>query len=394
MRHAVLALAFSAITSACPVALEAQERFTTDVLLRKEDFGAVRVSPDGRWVAMEVQAPYDQAPAYTLAQYTFVSLSRVEVFDTTSRTVRHVLADPGHAAGFRAGPFSPNGDRMVVYRLEADRWTLGILETRTGAVRWTELTPEETQFGRTVAWRTADELLVVSRPDHSLPIAFKIGGQAQARTRALWEDTASGARVGATYIPSGALRDTRDQAVPLQLVRLDLNTGDQTVLAEGAIYDLMLSPDRRRVAVLEEREDLQPVAGRPVRVGDPMRRRALRLIDLEIGEIPLARSLDYAPYFLSWRPDSGAILAFARADSQADYEDGGDYVVVTVDGRVETLGRNRHTPALVRSVWGEPIALGGWRASAPSCACGMMTGAHAGDRPTASPICPPSPPTG
>lgn len=365
MRRAALALALAAIAFACPVAAEAQERFTTDVLLRKEDFGAVRVSPDGRWVAMEIQAPYDQAPTYTLAQYTFVSLSRVEVFDTTSRTVRHVLADPGHAAGFRAGPFSPDGDRMVVYRLAADRWTLGILETRTGAVRWTDLTPEETQFGRTVAWRTADELLVVSRPDHSLPIAFKIGGQAQARTRALWDDTASGARVGATYIPSGALRDTRDQAVPLQLVRLDLKTGDQKVLAEGAIYDLMLSPDRRRLAVMEEREDLQPVPGRPVRVGDPMRRRALRLIDLETGEVPLAPSLDYAPYFVSWRSDSGAILAFARADSETDFEDGGAYVVVTVDGRVETVDRHRHTPDLVRSVWGEPVALGGWRDNVP-----------------------------
>lgn len=366
MRRTALWLAFAAgVAVACPaVSQTPSDRFTADVLLRKEDLGSVRVSPDGRWVAMEVQSRYDAAPSYTFAQYTSVSLSHVEVFDTASRIRRHVLRDADHNAGYVVGPFSPDGRRLVVYRLTQDSWSLGILAMDTGAVEWTAITPEESQFGRTVAWRGPDELIVIARPDHSLPIAFKIGGQAQARTRELWANTASGRRVGATYIPSGALRDSRAQAAPLELRRLDLATGDQSVLAEGAIYDFMLSPDQRQVAVMEEREDLQPEAGLPIRVGDPMRRRALRLIDLDIGEIPLTRSLDYSPYFLSWRPDSGALLAFARPPGTGDFEDQGAYVVIGPDGRVDQLARDVHDPAIVRSIWGEPVGLGGWRGNA------------------------------
>jgi dipeptidyl aminopeptidase/acylaminoacyl peptidase len=367
MRRTAPWLALAAgIAVACPALGQTpSDRFTADVLLRKEDLGSVRVSPDGRWVAMEVQSRYDAAPTYIFAQYTSVSLSHVEVFDTATRTTRHVLQDAGHGAGYVAGPFSPDGRRMVVYRLAQDSWSLGVLAMDTGAVEWTNLTPEESQFGRTVAWRGSDELIVITRPDHSLPLAFKIGGQAQARTRELWANTASGRRVGATYIPSGALRDSRAQAVPLELRRLRLATGDQTVLAKGAIYDFILSPDQRRVAVMEEREDLQPQAGRAIRVGDPMRRRALRLIDIDAGEILLTRSLDYAPYFLSWRPDSGALLAFARPAGGADFEDHGAYVVLGPDGRVEELAGDAHDPAIVRSLWGEPVALGGWRGDTP-----------------------------
>lgn len=366
MRRTTLGLALAAgMAVACPVVGQPAERFTADVLLRKEDLGSVRVSPDGRWVAIEVQARYDAAPTYLFAQYTSVSLSRVEVFDTISRTTRHVLGDSEHGAGYVVGPFSPDGRRLVVYRLTHDSWSLGILAMDTGAVEWTSITPEESQFGRTVAWRGSDELIVIARPDHSLPIAFKIGGGAQARTRELWANTASGTRVGATYIPSGALRDSRAQATPLELRRLNLTTGDQTVLAKGAIYDFMLSPDQRRLAVMEEREDLQPEPGRAIRVGDPMRRRALRLIDMNGGEIPLTRSLDYGPYFLSWRPDSGALLAFARPTGAADFGEQGAYVLIGPDGRVDVLPREDEHPMIVRSIWGEPVALGGWREDTP-----------------------------
>lgn len=122
MRRTALWLALAAsVAVACPAVGQApSDRFTADVLLRKEDLGSVRVSPDGRWVAMEVQSPYDAAPSYIFAQYTSLSLSHVEVFDTVSRTRRHVLRDADHTAGYVVGPFSPDGRRLVVYRLAQD----------------------------------------------------------------------------------------------------------------------------------------------------------------------------------------------------------------------------------------------------------------------------------
>lgn len=366
MRRIACCLALAAgMAFACPAAAQTPRPFDVDGLLRKEDLGAARVSPDGRWVAVGVQGRYDALPAYTFAQYNWIALSRLEVFDAVSGQPRHILSDPDHEAGYIAGPFSPDGRRMVVYRLTTDRWSLGVLSLETGAVRWTDLSPEESQFGRTVAWRNADELLGIFRPDHSLPIAFRIGNQAQDRVRALWEATESGRRVGGTWIPSGARRNQRSQPPPLQLRSLNLATGEDRVLAEGAIYDFMLSPDRSRLVVMEEREDLQPQPGVAVRVGDPMRRRALRLIAMEGPEVRLDRDLDFSPYFMSWRPDSGAVLAFARPPGGGDFEDDGAYVVIDTEGHVTEPGARTGRPALVRSIWGEPVALGGWLADVP-----------------------------
>ena len=113
MRRTALWLALAAgVAVACPAVGQApSDRFTADVRLRKEELGSVRVSPDGRWVAMEAQSRYDAASSYIFAQYTSVSLSHVEVFDTVSRTRRHVLRDADHTAGYVVGPFSPDGRR-------------------------------------------------------------------------------------------------------------------------------------------------------------------------------------------------------------------------------------------------------------------------------------------
>jgi dipeptidyl aminopeptidase/acylaminoacyl peptidase len=386
MRRTALLLAFAAgVACACPAAGQSPSTFTADVLVRKEGLGRVRVSPDDRWIAFEVQAPYDTASVYRYAQSNHVFLTDIAVYDAQSRTVRYRLQSEDRTAGHVAGPFSPDGRRMVVYRLTRDRWTLGVLDLETGAVEWTGFTPEETQFGRSVGWRSPDELIVVTRPDHSLPILFKVGFQPQERISDLWAATESGTRVGAAYIPSGARRDTRAQALPLQLRLVNIATDETRLLAEGAIYDFMLSPDGRRLAIMEEREDLQPDPRQAVRVGDPMRRRALRLLDLDGGtETALDRSLDYSPYFLTWREDSNALLAFARSPGAGDFGAAGGYVVIGADGRVDDLAPGAGSPAIARSIWGEPVALGGWRGREPILRVHDASGAARWRSPTGS----------
>ena len=366
MRRTVLSLTLAAsLAGACPAAAQSPDRFTAEVLVRQEGLGQVRMSPDGRWIAVETQARYDGAQTYVFAQVTSALLSRVELYDTTRRTVRHVLQDADGDTGFVAGPFSPDGRRMVVYRLTPTDWTLGILSLETGTVEWSDITPEETQFGRTVRWLTDTDLLVTAHAARGLPLLFRVGGFAQMRTRELWAATASGVRVGSTYIPSGALRDTRDQAPPLRLLRINVQTGTRTTLAQGALYDVIPSPDGRRLAVMEEREDLQPDPSVPVRVGDPMRRRALRLIDLEAGEVELQVGLDYGPYLMAWSPDSERLLAFARSPGAGDFEQSGAYVVIDRSGQVTQISRAAQPPAIARTLWGEPVALGGWSDASP-----------------------------
>lgn len=374
MRRTVLMLGLAAgLAFACPVLAQSAGPFTIDALLRQESFGEARISPDGRWIALERRAPYDEAPSYRLSRDTDRVLSSVQIVDADAGATVRTLQAPDHAAGYSVGRFSPDGRRLVVYELTPHSWRLGIMTLDTGAVRWTDLAPEDPRLGLTAVWRNAEELLLVVQPDGRLPEIARTGFQAQDRIEALWAATASGRSVGGTFIPSGSARDTRAQRPPLTLLRLNVRTGVQTPLATGALFDLALSPDTTRVAVLEDREDLQPDPDRPVLVGDPVRRRALRLIDIETGvETPLDRSLDYGPYLMAWSPDSRKLLAFARALGAAGFEQSGSYVVIGLDGAVSALAGK---PATERSPWDEPVALGGWLGDAPVLRLGDEAGA-------------------
>lgn len=364
MHRTVLMLGLAAgLAFACPALAQSSGPFTIDALLRQESLGDARVSPDGRWIALERRARYDRAPSYKLSRDTDRLLSAVQIVDARSGEVVRTLETPDHSAGYTAGRFSPDGRRLIVYELTPDSWRLGVLSLETGAVRWTALAPEDPRLGLTALWRTVDELLVVVQPGGQLPEIARTGFQAQDRIAALWAATASGRSVGGTFIPSGSARDTREHRPPLSLLRLDVRSGAQTPLAAGAIFDLALSPDGARIAVLEDREDLQPDPDRPVLVGDPIRRRALRLIDIDTGaETRIDPALDYGPYLMAWSPDSRRLLAFARHVGQAGFERSGAYVAIGLDGLVS---RFADKPATERSPWDEPVALGGWLGDTP-----------------------------
>lgn len=365
MRRTVLALGLAAgLALACPAAGQPARPFTIDVLLRHEAVGNVRVSPDGRWIAVEQQAPYDAAPTYRLATDTDRLLSSVRLVEAaTGRTVWTLSASD---RGFTAGRFSPDGRRMAVYELTPDSWRLGLLTLETGEVLWTDLAPEDARLGLTLAWRNAEELLVVAQGDGRLPEISRIGFQAQARIAAHWAATASGRAVGGSFIRSGTRRQMRDQPPPLTLALVDVRTGAARALARGAIFDMALSPDGRHVAVLEDGEDLQPSPDRPVLVGDAIRRRRLRLIEIETGrEIRLQRALDYAPYLMAWSGDGRSLLAFARDPGAGPFESDGRYVRLGLQGEVTVYEAPALQAALERSPWDEPIALGGWRGGTP-----------------------------
>lgn len=365
MRGTVLALGLAAgLALACPVASQPAPPFTIDVLLRHEALGNVRVSPDGRWISVEQQAPYDTAATYRLATDTDRLLSSVRLVEaSTGRTV-WTLSAPDR--GFTAGRFSPDGRRMAVYELSPDSWRLGLLSLDSGEVLWTGLAPEDARLGLTLAWRNADELLVVSQAEGRMPEISRIGFQAQARIAAHWAATATGRTVGGSFIRSGSRRQIRDQPPPLTLALLDVRSGAARPLAQGAIFDIALSPAGTHVAILEDGEDLQPAPDRPVLVGDAIRRRRLRLIEIETGrEIRLQRALDYAPYLMAWSEDGRSLLAFAREPGAGAFETDGRYVRLGLQGAVTVYDDPAQQAALERSPWDEPIALAGWRGGTP-----------------------------
>ncbi|MET4682706.1 S9 family peptidase [Brevundimonas faecalis] len=380
MQRPLLALVL-ATSAALPASAQTQRPFSIDDLLRHEDIGTTRISPDGAWVAIEHQRPYDQAGSYNLSVMTNALLTDLELYRVDQDEASIRLAAPSHEAGHLTGPFSPDGARMAVFRVTADDLQLGVLTLATGETAWLPFTPELSQFGQTVAWRSPTELVFVARPRHDPPVAMRVGFKVQKRLERLWRTAASGHGASAVYIPSGQARQSRTRAEPSTLVVLDVLAGTTRLLARGEWFDLRLSPDGSQAALLEDAEDLQPRPDRPVRVGDPYRRRRLSLVALDTGAIsnPLPEQ-DLAMYLMTWSPASSALIVFGRPLG-GDFDEGGRFWTVSANGRAKPLELGRLTPWVQRTWDGVAVPLASWDADQPVIQARAADGSRVWARP-------------
>ncbi len=384
---AALAASFGATTTSAheavstPVAAPTRSSplrpFTVDDLLNQERFGEVRVSPGGRWIVVSRQAPWSAASTYRLTYATPLLLNQLEIRAADSGQARHRLADPGHATGFIAGPFSPSGEQMVVYRLSENSWSLGVMTLATGDVRWLPITPEQARLGRTVAWRSESQLVVIARPRGSLPFAIGMMADTQARISALWEAQAGGRTPSAVYLPSGAARDSRAHPEPSHLMMIDLASGRQQILMTGELFDFALSPDGRRAAALLNDGDVQKSLDTVAHIGDSDRRRRLRIADLETGqnEEPLPDQ-DFASHLLAWSADSTRLLAFARHVGRETFADG-SFWVIPPGRNPQKLELGTAKPWIAQGEGEMPIATGAWDDALPVVQVRTEAGARA-----------------
>lgn len=96
---------------------------------------------------------------------------------------------------------------------------------------------------------------------------------------------------------------------------LDLRTASIRETAKGAFIDMTLSPDGRRVALVEEGEDIPPGLD-PPSVFKPSQRRRLTLVDLTSARrVTPCPTCDLANLPVAWSPDSRSVLAAARLDT-------------------------------------------------------------------------------
>lgn len=215
MRPVIAGLALLVSASWPVVASAFQDRpFTAADLLSQEGLGATRISPDGRWVAVETRRAYDSAPSYRLGFGTPWLLTDLHLLPVANDADTIVLASRDGDVGHVSGPFSPSGRRMVVYRVTDRALQLGVLTLADRNIDWFDLTPEISPRGRAIAWRSDDVIVLIARPADDLPIHMRIGSKVQDRVSELWGAAASGQRSSAVAIYSGAMRDQRVQAEP------------------------------------------------------------------------------------------------------------------------------------------------------------------------------------
>lgn len=304
---AALALAFAAAPAWA-------DPFTVEHLLRTEAFGAVRVSPDERTVLFERQGPYETADRFDLGYFGPWTTSEVWVADRTDPTVARPLLGEVDRRGVVLGEFSPDGRRLVVHRLQADRWETGVVALASGAVRWLGLGAEPPVKGETTLWRTDDELILTARVDGDLP--YEIGALATgARNSRDWRAAAARGGVAATVWSAGDLADPLGPSARLATWRIDLRTGRRTLLAQGQTLDMALSWDGRWLAIVDRGapEPVDPDA--PLRPSDPAEARRLTVVRVDTGEAwrPCG-DCNVASGLLGWSEDD-RLLVWDRARS-------------------------------------------------------------------------------
>ena len=342
--------ALSVMAGAGPVRADP---LTLDTLLNLETFGRIAVDPTGRVGVFEERLARNDLPRFDLQAEGALWYARLHRIDLGSSGGSRPLLPQADDAGYRMGPFSPGGSRLVVYRLQGLSLRLGLVELDTGAVTWTDVSPESGAWGRAVEWLSEDALLVLGMPDGGLPPRLEQMNALQQQAPGLWARAASGQ---AAYVTSGS--DVPPPPPPARrLWRIDARTGAAESLSEGPFLDFEVSPDRKHAALLQDGPILPPPDADTAT--ELRRARTLRLVNLETGAaIDPSAAVDISTSLLSWAPSSEALLVAALGDRPT-------LLAVAPGGTARQVTPKGVSLDTAVDVYGSPTVQAGWSGGAP-----------------------------
>lgn len=309
-------------------------RATLDDVLAMRVFGDASLSPDGRWVVYEREAPYQDAPRFDRGMNTSAATREILVAAVKEGTPEPLLAS-GSGWAYLLGPWSPDSERLLVYRWKEAIVEAGVVRLDDRTVAWTGLTPDLPMTGAGAAWAGPHRFVLTTRPEHDLPWRLRMYDAGAAETARRWARTAAGREPSrfAVETEGAALRPDLGSA-PRRLVTLDVRSGARATIAEGAIRDVALSPDGRWAAVQMDAEPTALRAEERARQSPVLRRVRLTLFALDSGRtVAPEQPLDIAPNLLRWSPDARRVLIWGRRDGEAWGD--GRLAAMDLEGRLE-----------------------------------------------------------
>lgn len=339
--------------------------FSVDDLVKVEGLGGAYLAPGGRWLVIERTAPYDSAKAYDDDVFEPFALSRLDVVDLDGAEVALPLL-PGEAGdGLNPGPFSPDGRTMAVFRLQGHSWELGLADLASRQVRWLGLNVEPANWGRTVQWRSDDELVAIAMAGGDQPSRINRVWAQESAPPARWAAATAGTTPTDTAVGSGRFLGLTPPGPRTALMRISAATGGAQVLARGTFIDLEISPNGEYVAALGEEAPHQPRAGEVLRTGDTERRRGLTVADLASGAVTRpCGDLDLASHLLSWSQTGARLLVFAR-EGDADWSSGRLREVDAKQNRCGPVPMLGLRPATLYGLEGFPMIRADWMGADP-----------------------------
>ncbi len=289
--------------------------YTVEDLLATESIGGVTLDPTGRWAVIAHNPAWATAPRFDHAGRTELTLGTLDVVDLVTPSPRNRLFEHEAGAGYSAGPVSPSGRYMLVFRLQNHVWTAGVVTIAQRRVRWLDLTPEFPVYGRVAQWRSDAELLLITRQPGVGPRQLRLGWDAGARLPMLWAAQAKGQNPTAHVVGSGRYLGQKAAPTGAGLVSVTPETGHIAQLESGEFVDLEISPNGRHVALFGNAESIQPGALDRVTASFPTRRRYLKLVDLQTkAQSEPCAGCDFHLRLLSWAPNGRELLVARRGD--------------------------------------------------------------------------------
>lgn len=344
--------ALGALALACPSPVAA-EPLSLDTLLGLETFGRVAIDPSGAVVVFEERRARGDLPRYDTQPEGALKYARLYRFDVSDPTAVRPLLTMEDDAGYTAGPFSPDGTKLVVFRLQALTYRVGVVDLLNGSVSWTEISPETGAWGRSVQWISASEFVVLGMPGGELPPRMADLMTTQTRLPDLWAQAASGKPA---FVSVGGHRPEADRPAR-GLWRVDAGSGRATLLSEGPFLDFEASPDGRHIALLKD-GPLLPLPDQDTAT-ELRRERSLRLVDIRSGSaVDPVEARDISTSLLAWSPDSNAVLVVAVGVHPAKV------LAISPSGLVRDLTPPGVEPDTSVDFFGSPTAHAGWLAGA------------------------------
>lgn len=330
-----------------PAALAAQQGRppTLDDLLALEELGTIAMSPDGRDVAIVVRRARAAGESYQRDRLGRHTRADVWLASMEGGAARNLTLGIEDRSGFWNPVWSPDGRYLAMLSTRGvDNVRPWVWDRETGELRSLGDRGVETRSSvrlsegwphQPMTWTDSQTLLVHLLAEGEVPWDFSSWLGATEIARRSWPLAARGTGGTSSVLESGVGNTGRSRARG-DVVLLDVTSGRTTSLAEGILWHVLPSPDRRQVAlVLHSGWD-------PHRQGEAIRpylarmRTRLGLVDLR-GERLRTRwiddlaepAIDVGSLRYAWSPD-GAYLAVPVETDEIR-------VVETSSGRHATL---------------------------------------------------------
>jgi dipeptidyl aminopeptidase/acylaminoacyl peptidase len=331
--------------------------YTVDDLLSLESYGEVAIAAPEKLVLVEKRRPYREAADFGYgAQFNGRILTRIMSTRIDRPGPLQPLFEQAPDAGYWMAGLSPSKGRLAVYRLQRRRLTLGVVDLRSGRVKWFGPSPDMPTTSPNPVWLDDDELAYISMPVPRLPSVLLSGSAYIEELNRLYASQASGFASGTVVSTKGG---PAPDATDRTLVRVSWKTERAEALFRGDIVDFSVSPSGSKAAVLVAGEPVLP-PGRPISVSFDSRRHHIAMLDmatLKRLDVPG----DTMRGFMNWSADDRLLVL--RRDQVPDWS-AGYYAVVEGSGAVSRLGGALVHADVVEDGGGR-IVHAGWAGSSP-----------------------------